>query len=152
MGHEQPLPDAELVRHVLAGRREDFGTLVRRYLPALQALAYSKTGNQADAEEVTQEALLKGFKYLDRLKEPARFGAWMAAIVRNVAFTFLRKRPQTAGALHDRAAAVSTVEPDVEGRDHAVIVQYKCLCHDLSLSRGFCAHCTCKRAQRQRYV
>ena len=51
------LADAQVVRRVLDGRRDEFAVLVRRYLPAVHALAYAHTGNHADAEE----AFLEGF-------------------------------------------------------------------------------------------
>ena len=117
MGREQTISDAEVIGRVLAGWKDEFGVLVRRHLPALQTLAYSKTGNQADAEEVTQEAFLKGFRYLDRLKDPARFRAWMAMIVRNVAFGFLKKRPRPFVCVTDVPSSTYSMQSEIEGRD-----------------------------------
>ncbi|HIJ66041.1 MAG TPA: sigma-70 family RNA polymerase sigma factor [Candidatus Hydrogenedentes bacterium] len=117
MAQKDAVSDADVIRKVRAGRREDFGILVQRYLPATQALAYSKTGNYADAEEIAQESFLRAFRYLDRLEEPAKFGAWIATIVKNTACTFLsrrRKRAEVAGGKHIERLAVSQ---DVESRD-----------------------------------
>jgi hypothetical protein len=38
--------DAEAIRRVLAGQRNDFEPLVRRYHAAMEALAYSATGSR----------------------------------------------------------------------------------------------------------
>lgn len=76
--------DADLVRRVLAGRREDFGTLVERHLPSAFAVAYARTGNRADAEDAAQEAFLRALKTLDRLREPDKFAPWLLSITRNV--------------------------------------------------------------------
>lgn len=91
--------DADLVRQVLAGRREDFGELVERHLPAAFAVAYGRTGNHADAEDAAQEAFLRALKTLDRLREPAKFGPWLLTIARNVATDILvvRTRERNAG-------------------------------------------------------
>jgi RNA polymerase sigma-70 factor (ECF subfamily) len=92
--------DATLVRSVLAGRREDFGSLVERHLSTAFAVAYGRTGNHADAEDAAQEAFLRALKTLDRLREPAKFGPWLITITRNVATDILiaRTREHNAGA------------------------------------------------------
>jgi len=99
MRQQKTISDTHAVRGVLAGRREDFAVLVRRYLPAMVALAHSTTGSYADAEDIAQESFLHAFRHLDRLKDPARFGAWMASIVKNAARTFTAQRAKRAQAL-----------------------------------------------------
>lgn len=54
--------DACVVRRVLAGRRDDFGILVERYLPAAQAVARGDLINPADMEDVAQESFVAAFQ------------------------------------------------------------------------------------------
>jgi len=44
--------DGRAVRRVLAGRTEEFGRLVERYLERAHAIAYAHMRNTADAEDV----------------------------------------------------------------------------------------------------
>ncbi len=92
--------DAAVVGRVLAGRRDDFGILVERHLPAAFAVAYGRTGNHADAEDAAQEAFLRALKTLDRLREPAKFGPWLLTIARNISTDILiaRTRERNAGS------------------------------------------------------
>ena len=95
MFRSRPPSDDRVVREVLAGERERFGVLVELYLPAVHALAYARTGNHADAEDVSQEAFLQAFQSLDSLREWAKFGPWLMGITRHCASRVTRKaRPQ----------------------------------------------------------
>ncbi|GMV94969.1 MAG: hypothetical protein AMXMBFR82_47470 [Candidatus Hydrogenedentota bacterium] len=110
--------DAAVVGRVLAGRRDDFGILVERHLPAVFAVAYGRTGNHADAEDAAQEAFLRALKTLDRLREPAKFGPWLLTIARNVATDILiaRTRERNAGSpISDEDDAVWL--PNMEQRE-----------------------------------
>lgn len=82
--------DAKVVRQVLAGRRNDFGVLVRRYLPTVLAVAHGHLGNPADAEDVAQESFLAAYQRLNTLREPHKFPSWLLAIARNTAVSWQR--------------------------------------------------------------
>jgi len=75
--------DGEIVRRVLAGDTEAFGVLVARHRPVLLRFALRMLDDQADAEDVVQEALVRGYRALDQCKEPDRVAAWLYAIVVN---------------------------------------------------------------------
>jgi hypothetical protein len=55
-----------LIERVLAGEREPFCELVKGYERPLYATALAILKNEADAEEVVQEAVMKAFKSLSR--------------------------------------------------------------------------------------
>jgi RNA polymerase sigma-70 factor (ECF subfamily) len=83
------LTDEQLVAASLLGRLAAFDELVRRFRPAVRLTA-RRFGEDAEAvEDLCQEAFLRAFKALSRLDDPARFGAWLHAITRNLA---LRER------------------------------------------------------------
>lgn len=114
--------DAEAVRRVLGGRRDDFAVLVRRYLPAMEALAYSATGCRQDAEDVVQESFLRAFRFLDHLREPEHFASWLSRIVKNTAYTLLRRRKDRAAPVSDPLAQPLPPAPAVEQREvHAYL-------------------------------
>jgi uncharacterized protein len=70
---------------------DDFGALVRRHRPRLQALAFVILGDREEAEDVVQESLLRGFLALATLRQPDRVGSWLAAITGNTARMRLRR-------------------------------------------------------------
>jgi RNA polymerase sigma-70 factor, ECF subfamily len=54
-------------------------------------LAYSVLKNEADAEEVAQETVLKAFRHLDQLRSGASFKSWLLQIAMNEARARRRK-------------------------------------------------------------
>jgi len=83
--------EAVLIRRVLAGENELFYELVQPYERAVFIAATTILGNDADAEEVAQEAILKAFKYLARFRQEAKFSTWLIQIAMNEAKMRLRK-------------------------------------------------------------
>ena len=74
--------DAELVAESLAGNRPAFGQIVERYQGLMCSLAYSATGSLSQSEDLAQEAFLRAWKELPRLREPAKLRPWLCSIVR----------------------------------------------------------------------
>src|SRR5712692_7072782 len=83
--------ETELIRRVRAGDVEAFYELVRPYERAVFLAALSLVRNDADAEEITQEAILKAFKGLSRFRQEAKFSTWLIQISINEAKMKLRK-------------------------------------------------------------
>jgi RNA polymerase sigma-70 factor (ECF subfamily) len=55
-------------------------------------VGYRITGNEADAEDVLQEAFISAFRNLDSYRADASFGSWIKKIVINKAINLLKKR------------------------------------------------------------
>lgn len=87
-----PPSDGTLVEQVLAGRREAFDDLVRRYQRQAVAVSYRLLGNSHDAMEVTQDAFVKAFSSLATLQKPEAFGGWLMRIVSNLSLNYRRSR------------------------------------------------------------
>lgn len=66
--------------------------LVSHRLPSLHRYAYRLLGNEADAEDAVQDALLAAFKHLKQFRGEAQLSTWLTAIVLNCAKMQLRKR------------------------------------------------------------
>lgn len=87
--------DAELVRQVLAGRRDSFGELVRKYQGAVYGLAYHLLRHVADAQDAAQQAFIAAYQHLDRLAQPEKFAAWLYKITVNECRMWQRRRRET---------------------------------------------------------
>lgn len=81
-----------LVAEARAGNGEAFATLLSQYDRCLFRLALNITGNQQDAADALQEALLKAYKSLERFRGDSRFYTWIVRIVINEALMKLRER------------------------------------------------------------
>jgi RNA polymerase sigma factor (sigma-70 family) len=81
-----------------------FATVVLPYLGEAYALARWMTGSRADAEDVVQEACLRAFRAIRRYAGGSA-RAWVLAIVRNTAVTWMTKsRPAHLVVVDDLAA------------------------------------------------
>src|SRR5215469_2605529 len=80
-----------LVRRVQQGDANAFYDLVRPYERALFLAALGLVKNDADAEDVAQEAVLKAFKGISHFRGDAKFSTWLIQIAINEAKMKLRK-------------------------------------------------------------
>ena len=69
-----------LIQRVQNGDSDAFFDLVRPYERAVFLAALSLVKNDADAEDVAQEAILKAFKNLARFRQEAKFSTWLIQI------------------------------------------------------------------------
>ena len=75
-------------------QRQRFAEVVLPHLDEALSLARWLTGNVADGEDVVQEACIRAFGAIATLREGSH-QAWLLTIVRNTAFSWLRKnRPK----------------------------------------------------------
>ena len=86
--------DAELVNAVLDGEKQAFAVLVKRYERPVRAVALDVMGDYHSASDVSQEAFIKAYEKLDRLRKPKAFGAWLMKITRRCALDSLHGRPK----------------------------------------------------------
>ena len=113
--------DEELLARSAAGDRLAFDRLAARHLQRIYRIAYRLLGHAADAEEVTQDALVRVWQHADRFDpHRARFSTWCYRIVVNLALS-LKRRPvpepiEAAADLADSAADPETTAAARERR------------------------------------
>jgi len=88
--------DHALIRAVLAGEKDSYGSLVARHSQSVFRLAFRITENEADAEEVVQETFLRGYRGLEGFDARANFRTWIYRIAMNCALDALNKRKSQA--------------------------------------------------------
>jgi RNA polymerase sigma-70 factor (ECF subfamily) len=92
-----PKGRTSLLARARNGNREAFAEMVSPYIPTLYRRARGLTGNTADAEDVSQEAVLKAWSRLEQFagKEDESiddFRAWISRIAANTSIDLLRQR------------------------------------------------------------
>jgi RNA polymerase sigma-70 factor (ECF subfamily) len=85
------LTEDVLIRRVRDGEHDLFYELIRPYERRVYSAAFSILQNQADAEDVAQEAVLKAFKHIGQFRAEARFSTWLIQITVNEARMRRRK-------------------------------------------------------------
>jgi RNA polymerase sigma-70 factor (ECF subfamily) len=92
--------DKELVWASHQGDRTAYAVLVQRHYKPVFLVSLGVLGNVHDAEDVAQDAMIKGFERVRQLREGSQFGGWIVAIARNLSINLLRKRKQVGCAPH----------------------------------------------------
>ena len=83
--------DKFYVERCLDGHPDDYRYLVRRYQGVLLANLAGKLGNRDRAEEAAQEALVRAYFNIGKLKKPDSFFSWLLGIADRVAKEHQRK-------------------------------------------------------------
>lgn len=98
--------DAELVNDVLDGEKQAFAILVKRYERPVRAVALDVLGDFHSATDAAQDAFVKAYQELGRLRKPEAFGPWLMKITHRCALDSARRKPKEAQLETKIAAAV----------------------------------------------
>jgi DNA-directed RNA polymerase specialized sigma24 family protein len=104
-GEIRLLEDTELIERARSGDTDAYAALVQRYQELAVRGAYLVTGDVAEAEDAAQQAFVKAYFALDRVRLGAPFRPWLLRIVVNEASN-LRKAAQRRA--HREARAVES--------------------------------------------
>jgi RNA polymerase sigma-70 factor (ECF subfamily) len=88
----KPFNEEMLIQRIRNGEHELFYELIRPYEKRVYSAAFAILRNEADAEDVAQEAVLKAFKHIRQFRAEARFSTWLTQITINEARMWRRKK------------------------------------------------------------
>jgi RNA polymerase sigma-70 factor, ECF subfamily len=86
-----PENEAEWIRRILAGEKHLFHPLIRPCERAMYFLLYSLLRNEAEAEDASQETVIKAYRNLHLFRGDSQFRTWVLSIARNEGLGRLRK-------------------------------------------------------------
>ena len=89
-----PTSDDELARRVQSGCADSYNELDRRFRPRILFVLRRRLGHYADAEDVTQQALLRAFEKIHLYDPKQRFSAWIFTIALRLAAEYHRRSRQ----------------------------------------------------------
>lgn len=113
--------DRDLVTASCKGDRTAYAGLVRRHYDHVFLVCLGVLGNTHDAEDVAQDAMLKGFEQIRQLRDGDQFAGWVVAIARNLSINLLRRRKVADKAFDgERPAEQSVGEAGHEDLQRAV--------------------------------
>jgi RNA polymerase sigma-70 factor (ECF subfamily) len=86
------LTEPEIIAAILGGEIQLYHELIRSYERSVYLMALSYMKNEADAEDVAQEAIVRGFRKLSSFRAESKFSTWLISITINEARTRLRRQ------------------------------------------------------------
>ncbi|MBM2816232.1 MAG: hypothetical protein HW421_2994 [Ignavibacteria bacterium] len=84
--------DKYYLKLVLAGDRNAYGFIVKKYEQAAFNLAYKMLRNRETAEEIVQDGFLSAYRGLITFNYRSSFGTWLYRIIYNLSISYLRKK------------------------------------------------------------
>ncbi len=91
--------EALLLKKIKDGDIASFELLISDYQVYAYNVAYRMLGNEEDAKDITQEALIKVYKSIHKFKETSSFSTWLYRIVMNTCKDELKKRKEATISL-----------------------------------------------------
>jgi RNA polymerase sigma-70 factor (ECF subfamily) len=89
------MTDAELVRASLAGSRDAYAEIARRWAPRVTAICHSRVRKADVADDLAQETLLRGYRALHTLSDPTKLGTWLMGIGHRASLDWLKARERS---------------------------------------------------------
>jgi RNA polymerase sigma-70 factor, ECF subfamily len=88
----QERDEAQMIAAILAGDRDLYHRLIQPYELSVYRMAMSFVKNEAEAEDVAQEAFLKALHNLANFRAESKFSTWLISITLNEARRWLRRQ------------------------------------------------------------
>lgn len=113
--------DEQVVTRVLAGESALFEIIMRRYNQRLYRVARAILRDDAEAEDVMQDAYVRAFRNLKQFEGRAQFSTWLTRIAINEALARQRRRARTEpleelDSTGDNMSLLASSAPDPEAR------------------------------------
>ena len=120
------LTDSDIVQRVRAGEHALFEILMRRHNQRVYRAARAVVKDDAEVEDVMQQAYINAFTHLHQFEDRSEFSTWLTRIVLNEAFARRQKMQRTeslairagdnSGALMEQ---MTSTQPDPERQAYA---------------------------------
>jgi len=110
------LAETEVVRLAQEGDLSAFEELVARYRDKIYGRAFSMMRNEEEAQDLSQDAWVKGWQRLAQFQGESSFATWMTRIVINLCLDQLRRQKR------QRTESIEALEEASGGRDHQMPV------------------------------
>lgn len=122
--YEDMLPpddDPTLASRALAGERDAFDELVRRYQKKVHRIAVGILRSSHDADDAVQEVFIRAYRYLRSYDPERSFEGWLMGIAMNQARAMRSRRRSATSTLE--ATPVAPGKPSPDSEMHAAALQ-----------------------------
>jgi RNA polymerase sigma-70 factor (ECF subfamily) len=84
--------DFKLIDEFIEGDRKAFNTLAERYKRKIYMTAYRILGNHEDADDITQEVIIKMYNNLNNFRKESSIFTWLYKITTNLSLNELKRK------------------------------------------------------------
>ena len=91
---DHAINDTELLSRIAAGEQSAVRSLFARHHLRIFRFIMRKTGNEATAEELTNEVFLEIWRHAGKFEGRSKASTWMLSIAHNRTVSFLRRRSE----------------------------------------------------------
>jgi RNA polymerase sigma-70 factor (ECF subfamily) len=99
--------DENLVVACRAGDRNAYELLIRRHYKRAFLICLGILGNVHDAEDIAQDAMLKGYEQIRTLRDGSKFGLWIARIAKSLCINLIRRKKYAKKVVAERMIPVN---------------------------------------------
>lgn len=121
-----------LLKRSQQGEIKAFEELIAKHQLLAYNIAYRIMGNEEDAKDATQEALIKVFKHLNSFNGDSQFSTWLYRIVVNSCKDLLRKSNRQKVVSIDNAFETDDGEIPFELKDEKLTPEESVIQHETS--------------------
>jgi RNA polymerase sigma-70 factor (ECF subfamily) len=107
------MSDAEIVERVRNGETALFEVLMRRHNQRIYRVARAVIKDEAEAEDVMQQAYINAFTHLNQFQDRSQFSTWLTRIALHEALARRRKRKPEESP-EDVMETLTSTQPDPE--------------------------------------
>lgn len=86
------IEDQDFILDILAGNRDAYAEIVRKYQGRIRGYCLVTLGNAAQADDAAQEVFIKAYQSLDRFQGKSSLSTWLYRIAVNHCTDLLRKK------------------------------------------------------------
>ena len=112
--------DENVVQACRQGDMAAYALLVKRHYRHVFAVCLGVLGNVHDAEDVAQEAMLKGMLKIQKLNKDERFESWILQIAKNLCIDFLRRRKRVKPLAGEQPMQAGQTTKENHDLEHAI--------------------------------
>lgn len=114
------MSDEAIVKRCLAGEVNAFSVLVEKYQNAVYGLCYHMSGNFTDAQDLAQEAFVRAYLDLAKIRDPSKFASWLYRLTVNICRMWLRRQKRLNNLPLDEAFRIRQWSGDGRAPDECI--------------------------------
>ncbi len=108
------MSEEQAIQEVLAGKSNNFVTIVDLYKDMVYSISFQILGNEQDAEECAQDSFLKAFNKLSSFKNESKFSTWLYKIAYYSALNYKKSRKNNTIELNTNHSFIEEDSDKVE--------------------------------------
>ena len=106
--------EQQIIKTVKSGNIESFGLLVEKYKEALYSFIFYSVKNEAAAQDIYQDTLVKALTQLKNYRDEGNFKAWLFTVARNNITDYFRAGSKFASLPGDESADIFPSKENTE--------------------------------------